>query len=37
MMYSIFDCPKIINDTKKMNITFTITISSYTNLKNCMG
>lgn len=37
MMYSIFDCPKIINDAKKMNITFTITISSYTNLKNCMG
>lgn len=37
MMNAIVNCSKIINDFKKLNVNFTITISSYTNLKNIYG
>ena len=36
-LYPIVNCSKIINDAKKMNMNFTITISSYMNLKTLYG
>ena len=36
-MYPIKNLPKIINNNNNKNINYTITISSYTNLKNIYG